>query len=192
MYSSTGRENGDIDIYDASNHQKFFCTARIAGMKGFQLQCLVWTPSSSSCYHDDNEDKYKELQPSQRTVGRLFGISLRGFLFEVDLSLLQIVSIMDTYGGSAWCMAASPRESALALGCEDGTIRLYLYSSMLHSSSGVMQETVQKSLEYSKSFPTAGARVLSIAYHPTEPRLFAGSSDGTIRCLDEVHQSVCM
>lgn len=181
MHVFIGRENGDIDIYDANNHQRFFCTARIAGMKGFQLQSLVWTPT---CCHD--EDKDKELQRS-RNVGRLFGISLRGFIFEVDLSLLQIVSIMDTYGGSAWCMAVSPRESLLALGCEDGTIRL-----MLYSSSGALQETLQKSLEYSKSLPTAGARVLSIAYHPTEARLFAGSSDGTIRCLDEVHHSACV
>jgi len=183
---STGRENGDIDIYDASNHQKFFCSARIAGMKGFQLQGLVWT----TCCDRDTE------QPRSTAISRLFGISLRGFIFEVDLSLLQITSVMDTYGGSAWGMASSPREPMLAIGCEDGTVRLFRYSSALYSSSGAttgLQEIVKNSLEYAKSIPTSGARILSIAYHPTDMKLFIGSSDGTIRCLDEVsHLLACV
>jgi hypothetical protein len=44
---------------------KWYCQARIPGMKDFKLQTLVWSPT-----------------PDQS--GRLFGISLRGFVFEVN------------------------------------------------------------------------------------------------------------
>lgn len=108
----------------------------------------------------------------EEEAGRLFGISLKGFLFEVDLSTGTFTNMQDTYSGAAWCMAASPRQNILAIGGEDGIVRLFRYYN-------------QTRVEYVKSLPTSGARVLSIAYHPTKPELFIGCSDGTIRCLDE-------
>jgi WD40 repeat protein len=70
-------------------------------------------------------------------------------------------------------MAASPRQPLLAVGGEDGVIRLFQYDDV-------------NRLFYFKSFPSSGTRVLSLAYHPTEPRLFMGCSDGTIRSFDDV------
>ena len=40
-------------------------------------------------------------------------------------------------------------------------------------------------LEYSRSMPTSGSRILCAAYHPVEKQIFVGCSDGTIRCMDE-------
>lgn len=104
--------------------------------------------------------------------GRLFGISLRGFVFEVDFDSLSIINIRDAYGGAAWCMAASLQHSSIAMGCEDGSVRLYSFD-------------VGTPLEYQKALPSTGCRVLSVAYHPTEPRIYAGCADGTIRCMHE-------
>ena len=59
---AVGREDGDIEIRDASN--KWYVQATAPGQKNFNLQALTWATEKSES-------------------GRLFGISLRGFIFEV-------------------------------------------------------------------------------------------------------------
>ena len=125
---------------------------RIPGSESFQLRHLVFATI-------------------EQEKGRLFGISFRGALFEVDLKRLCPKNIRDSYGGAAWCLAASVRNPVLAVGCEDGAARLYTYEN--------------GSLEYSKSFATTGSRVLSIGFHPKLTQLFYGCADGVIRCIDE-------
>ncbi len=94
-------------------------------------------------------------------------------------------------------MSACPRAPLLAVGCEDGVVRMFRFeSSTLGSTSSGPGESylsgggdVAKSsagkLEYSRSLPTSGSRVLCVGYHPTEKRLFAGCSDGSVRCMEE-------
>lgn len=60
---AVGREDGDIEIRDSS-HQ-WYVQATAPGQKGFNLQSLTWSAHASES-------------------GRLFGISLRGFIFEVS------------------------------------------------------------------------------------------------------------
>lgn len=81
----------------------------------------------------------------------------------------------DSYGGAVWSIAAHFSEPHLALGVEDGSVKIFTYADC--------------GLEYVKSLPTTGSRVLCVAYHPkiTE-QIFAGCVDGTIRCYNEVHQ----
>ena len=101
-YSSNlavGREDGGIEICDTNN--KFLVKSRIAGNVDFKLQELCWSNTTQS-------------------RGRLFGISLRGFVFEVNLKELSHGKFLDTYGGTPWCMAMSPRNAILLIGCEDG------------------------------------------------------------------------
>lgn len=127
--------------------------ARIPGRQDFKLQSLAW-----STQNDES--------------GRLFGISLRGFLFEVDFPTLTFKNVRDSYGGAAWCLAACPRKPLLAVGCEDGSARSFTYKD--------------GQLEYHRSQAPINTRILSIAYHPTQERLFMGCADGTIRCVEEV------
>jgi WD40 repeat protein len=146
-----GREDGGIEI--KTPLEKWCTLARVAGRKNFALRGLAWSRV--------------ELEK-----GRLFGISLRGFIFEVDLQALTVIRVTDSYGGAAWCMAANPgRSSELAVGCEDGSVRLFSYSD--------------GRLDYRRALPNTGARVLSLAYHPTKPQLFIGGADGIIRCVNE-------
>jgi hypothetical protein len=62
-----GRDDGEIEIVSSLNG--FNCIARITGNVDFKLQALTWSTI-------DEE------------AGRLFGISLRGFLFEVVYLLI--------------------------------------------------------------------------------------------------------
>jgi WD40 repeat protein len=145
-----GREDGDIEISDPNN--KWYNIASISGHSGFKLNKLLWS-----------------TDPHEK--GRLFGISLQGFVFEVDLTALTYKFIQDTYGGLPWSMAMSPRNAHIVIGCEDGTARLFSYEN--------------KRLDYVKGFATTGAKVLSVCYHPTKSQLFLGCADGTIRCVRE-------
>ena len=121
---------------------------RIPGQENFQLRQIRWNSS------------------------RLFGISLRGFIFECDFQSLTITNIRDTYGGAAWCMTTTSRTQNIAIGCDDGSCRLFT--------------TENDSLEYLRTVPTSGSRILSVAYHPSKSQLFMGCADGIIRCVDDV------
>lgn len=114
---------------------------------------------------------------------------------------LRINNIRDTYGGTAWSVAACPRSPLLAVGCEDGAVRLFRYESdslkgkqassaefgsyMENGTTTKKQNNACGVLEYSRSMPTSGSRILCLSYHPTEKMLFAGCSDGSVRCMEE-------
>lgn len=108
----------------------------------------------------------------------MFGISLRGFIFEVDIKTLSIINVSDTYGGSAWCAACTTitheKEecSVIAIGCEDGGIKLFRYDV-----GGV--------LEYLKSYPSVGCRILSMAVNANLDNIYIGCSDGLIRIFNK-------
>ena len=94
-------------------------------------------------------------------------------------------------------MSISPREQFIAVGCEDGIVRVFQYDSNLYhpnddsiawNDAAARQEGSSVGiLSYRMSLPTSGSRILSVAYHPVEARIFIGCSDGTIRCMDEVY-----
>ena len=91
---------------------------------------------------------------------------------------MTIKNIRDSYGGAAWCLAPCPRSPMLAVGCEDGACRQFRYDGNV--------------LEYTKTLPTTGSRILCVAFHPILPRLFMGCDDGTIRCVDEVRNMIIL
>lgn len=166
---AVGRIDGDIEIYNS--HSKWHIQCTIPGKRFFKLQQLVWSTSS--------KEKH-----------RLFGVSLRGFVFEVDLKALTIINIRDSYGGAAWSVCSSTlstksegesEDSAtpiLCVGCEDGTVKVFQYDS--------------GGLEYVKSLITSNnARVLSVAVcakPSADPvvcsSVYIGTSAGYIHCVD--------
>lgn len=59
----------------------------------------------------------------------------------------------------------------IALGCDDGCVRLYTFSEL-------------EDLVYKKSLPRVSGRILSVTWSPTANMIYSGSSDGFIRCWD--------
>ena len=108
------------------------------GDSSLQLQVLCWELN-----HDKGSGN-----------SRLFGASLRGFIFEVrfdchvnrnccrfkvyfvaamlkvDLKQLRIQGIQESYGGAVWSMACCPYDSLLAVSCEDGTVRIFRFDAI--------------------------------------------------------------
>lgn len=156
---AVGREDGDIEFTVPS--EGYRVEARIPGQKGKGLRALVWLEGKGDSESQDGA----AAEPA-----RLFGCGLDGTVFEADLERLCYKNVRDAFGGSAWCMRAASELALLAVGCEDGSIRLF-------STDG-------GGVEYKRSFTSLGSRVLSLAWGPGNETLFAGCADSMIHCID--------
>jgi U3 small nucleolar RNA-associated protein 4 len=67
-------------------------------------------------------------------------------------------------------MALNGTEDKLAVACEDGFVRIF--------------NIAEGELEYVRAFGGSEGRLLSVAWHPSEDVLFAGSASGSIRGWD--------
>jgi hypothetical protein len=106
---AVARDNGDIQIWSTSL-PRWHPVAACAGSQESKIRSLCWS-------------RYKaEDCPGG---ARLFSASLSGHVTEWSLGSLMPIHVTETYGGPAWCMAASPDQSMLAVGCHDGMCRLF-------------------------------------------------------------------
>ncbi|KAI5119929.1 hypothetical protein M0805_000894 [Coniferiporia weirii] len=86
---------------------------------------------------------------------RLFSAGGGSELVEWDLATGTIVRTLNSQGGAIWSLAVNPANTLLALGCEDGCLRL------LDVAGGA--------LEHARRFDRVKCRVLSIAWGPPVP-----------------------
>lgn len=168
---AVGREDGDVEL--TLPNEGYRVEARIPGQKDKGLRSLVWIGGAgggSSDSEGEGVDNEAAAASEEDDGARLFGCGLDGTVFEVDLLRLCYKNVRDAYGGAAWCMRPAASLSLLAVGCEDGSIRLF--------------STEGGSLEYKRSFPSTGSRVLCLAWGPANDVIFAGCLDSMIHCLD--------
>lgn len=85
-------------------------------------------------------------KPAQGAPARLFASGLGGSVFELDLVKLCAKNVRSSFGGAIWSMSLNHAQTTLAIGCEDGCIRMF---------------TIEDGqLEYKKSFPaTSGTNI---------------------------------
>ncbi|KAJ3508306.1 hypothetical protein NLJ89_g5832 [Agrocybe chaxingu] len=101
------------------------------------------------------EDLGPDDVPKQPDL-RLFSSGGGSELIEWDLERGSIRRTISSQGGSIWSVAVNPSSTSLALGCEDGTVRIL----------SVANDT----LTHSRRFDRVKCRVLSIAWGPPMPR----------------------
>eukprot|EP01138_Halocafeteria_seosinensis_P007376 gb/GECG01007541.1/.p1 GENE.gb/GECG01007541.1/~~gb/GECG01007541.1/.p1 ORF type:complete len:904 (+),score=105.47 gb/GECG01007541.1/:1-2712(+) len=132
---------------------------------------------------------------------RLFVGGLNGMMYEVNFESATKSPPVDSYGGALWDLRASSHCQLVAAACDDGIVRLFRpkgifpedmddpeyvktltpYSSTVIPASGLLTENpVEKGLEFERGLTGADGRALSVAWHPTQEALFAGSSSGNI------------
>ncbi|KAI9366854.1 WD40-repeat-containing domain protein [Zopfochytrium polystomum] len=124
----------------------------IPGIPGSTIECILWLSSvrKDELQFDSEPESDEESRQSQ------------------------------TGGGAIWCMALSPGHDQVAIGCEDGSVRLF--------SVGKAQGDT---IEYRTILDRQEGRVLSVAFHPTLPILAAGSTDSCIRFYDtKTHRAI--
>ncbi|KAI0222109.1 U3 small nucleolar RNA-associated protein [Massospora cicadina] len=169
------REGGRIEIYKVFD-EEIVLDRCIPGEKGDNITKLVWTHQTKALGDGFStqaditaEEARLRVQPP-----RLFSVGLTGLLVEWDLTALRPKRYSESYGGGIWCMAPHPSHGSLAIGCEDGGIRLF------------PSRTIRWS--WPKSFPTncvnAHGRILSLAWFPDGNHLVAGNDATTIEKWD--------
>ena len=92
---------------------------------------------------------------------RLFSVGTHGQVTEWDLDTLSPRTVEDSYGGAVWCCMADHAGERLALGCEDGSVRIF--------------DVTGEGLIYSKVLDGQQGRVLSVAWTLDDENLFSGS-----------------
>ncbi|KAJ0403081.1 hypothetical protein P43SY_009148 [Pythium insidiosum] len=143
---AVARDNGDVEIWQIVETRKWHLKFVISGSTHSKISAMAWSQTQ-----------------------RLFVASFDGTLWEMDFQTLRKKNVVDSNGGPIWCMAINDETHGLAVGCEDGRIRVFSFQN-------------DDELFFVKGFVTTNRRVVSLAWHAGAKKMFSGSEDGTIHC----------
>ncbi|KAK7463831.1 U3 small nucleolar RNA-associated protein [Stygiomarasmius scandens] len=152
---AVGHANGNIDLYEW------------AGTPGGSQSSQSWTPRKtlSGLYPSKVDSlafiiRHPYLLKREDVPGlgdlRLFSSGGGSELLEWDMERLCIRKTINSQGGSIWSVAANPASTLLALGCEDGTVRLL--------------SVADDALAHHRRFDRVKCRILSLSWGPPMPR----------------------
>ncbi|XP_077167007.1 U3 small nucleolar RNA-associated protein 4 homolog [Paroedura picta] len=142
---AVGRTDGALEVYDLRANA--FQEKVIPGHRTRIAEALCWAAG-----------------------GRLFGAGLSGELLEYDLEELRLKRAVDAFAGPLWSVAADPAGARLAVGCEDGSIKLF-------------HVLPDDGIQFERSLDRQKGRILSLFWHASGARIAAGSID-IIRVFD--------
>ncbi|KAG9223033.1 hypothetical protein PLEOSDRAFT_1074877 [Pleurotus ostreatus PC15] len=150
---AVGHANGNIDLCEWSPRQ-------LQSSQAWVTRQTLSAPYPSKVDSLVFVIRHPERLPSESVPScsdlRLFSSGGGSDLLEWDLEKDCVRRTLGSQGGSIWCMAANPASSTLALGCEDGTVRLI---SLVHDT-----------LTHLRKFDKVKCRILSLAWGPPIPR----------------------
>ncbi|KAG9056209.1 U3 small nucleolar RNA-associated protein [Serendipita sp. 407] len=147
---AVGRANGNIEIRKWAGS----CPPNNTH-QGWVVKQVFYAPIPSKvdslafAWRDTTGDR---CSPSKWEDLRLFGSSGGNALIEWDLSLGSVKRSLLSQGGSIWSIAVNPTSTAMAIGCEDGCIRIV---SLEDDDFTLMRK-----------FDRIKTRILSIAWGP--------------------------
>uniref|UniRef100_A0A8B9NW52 UTP4 small subunit processome component n=1 Tax=Apteryx owenii TaxID=8824 RepID=A0A8B9NW52_APTOW len=138
------RTDGAVEVYNFAAN--YFQEKAIPGHEARTVEALCWAAGD-----------------------RLFGAGLGGDISEYDLERLRVKRSVDGFGGPIWSMAANAGGTRLAIGCEDGSVKLF--------------HVVPDGVQFERNLDRQQGRVLCLSWHPSETHIAAGSVD-LLRVLD--------
>ncbi|XP_028304223.1 U3 small nucleolar RNA-associated protein 4 homolog [Gouania willdenowi] len=100
---------------------------------------------------------------------RLFSAGLNGEITEYDLENLRPKYSMDAYGGPIWSISSNSQGTLLAVGCEDGTVKMF--------------EVLEEKIQFQRNLDRQKGRIISLSWHPSGTKIAAGMMD-MIRIFD--------
>ncbi|KAJ8324290.1 U3 small nucleolar RNA-associated protein [Batrachochytrium dendrobatidis] len=174
-YLAAARANGNIELWNPRG-KSWFLERTIHGSAEAPIESVVWVHQTSSAEPDSTSthEVDSSITPSHFSPLRLFSAGLTGLITEYNLSSLLPRYETDSFGGPIWCMAVNHAQSHLAVGCEDGYVRIFKILPL---------ETIQTHghLEFVSTIEKQSGRVMSLAWHPSDTFLVVGSVKNTIR-----------
>ncbi|KAG5719325.1 U3 small nucleolar RNA-associated protein 4 [Termitomyces sp. T112] len=151
---AVGHANGNIDLCewagerDQQSTQAWVIRKTLPGPHPSKVDSLAFVLRYPDDLTADDTPSCSDL--------RLFSSGGGSDLLEWDVDRACVKRTINSQGGSIWCMAANPASSLLALGCEDGSVRLL--------------SLVNDTLTHYRRFDRLKCRVLSIAWGPPIPQ----------------------
>lgn len=94
---------------------------------------------------------------------RLFSAGLNGEITEYDLTNQKIKYTIDAYGGPIWSITGNKQGTHLAVGCEDGNVKLF--------------EVNEDKIQFERNLARQKGRIISLSWHPSGSRIAAGMMD---------------
>ncbi|KAG0000709.1 U3 small nucleolar RNA-associated protein [Entomortierella chlamydospora] len=163
-----GRANGDIEVWNPKN--EWTLEKVIPGGKNTSVEALAWAHQTTLTEDEDFWDSEKEKQAAikklVKTPPRLFSAGLNAVVTEWDLTTLKPKRSVDSHGGAVWCMATNHANTILAVGCEDGCVRLF--------------DIADGELAFIRSFDKQKTRILSLAWSQDDTVMVTGSANSSI------------
>ncbi|KAJ2552160.1 U3 small nucleolar RNA-associated protein [Coemansia sp. RSA 1933] len=172
-YIAVGRANGDIELWQAKENLIYVKT--IPGIVNGSLETLAWSHRTSLTddeleLFDTEKERTKFKKQLKEKAPRLFSAGLNSVIVEWDLGKLGPKAAVDSYGGAVWCMATNHAQTKLAVGTEDGHIRIF--------------DILDDQLIYQHCFDKVNSRILSLAWSQDDKAIVTGSADSCVRIWD--------
>ncbi|KAL0950875.1 hypothetical protein HGRIS_007634 [Hohenbuehelia grisea] len=152
---AVGHANGNIDLCEWAGtsgqvqcSQAWVVRKTLAGPYPSKVDSLAFVLRDPETIDPERDLTYSDL--------RLFSSGGGSDLLEWDLERGCVKRSIDSQGGSIWSMAPNPACTMLALGCEDGTVRLFSLAF--------------DGLAPYRKFDRVKCRILSVAWGPPIPR----------------------
>ncbi|KAJ2856577.1 U3 small nucleolar RNA-associated protein [Coemansia erecta] len=168
---AVGRANGDIEIWGIYGGRLLY-EKLIPGIVNGSLEALAWTHQTKLTAEDLElfDTKVERDAAKKRLVEqppRLFSAGLNSVIVEWDIAKLVPKAAVDSYGGAVWCMAPNHAQTQLAVGTEDGHIRIF--------------DITDGKLTYQRCFNKIKSRILSVAWSHDDETIVTGSADSCVR-----------
>ncbi|KAM4572937.1 U3 small nucleolar RNA-associated protein 4 homolog [Odontesthes bonariensis] len=134
---AVARGDGAVEIFNFADN--YFQEKVIPGQDGRAVEALCW-------------------------VGRrLFSAGLNGEITEYDLENLRPRYTVEAYGGPIWTISCNSQGTLLAVGCEDGTVKIF--------------EILEERIQFQRNLDRQKGRIISLSWHPSGTQIAAGMMD---------------
>uniref|UniRef100_A0A8C2Q1F0 Uncharacterized protein n=1 Tax=Cyprinus carpio TaxID=7962 RepID=A0A8C2Q1F0_CYPCA len=134
---AVARMDGSVEVFHCSD--RFFQEKIIPGREQCGIEGLSWVGE------------------------RLFSAGLNGGITEYDLTNQKVKYTIDAYGGPIWTIAGNQQGTHLAVGCEDGTVKLF--------------EVNEDKIQFERNLDRQKSRIISLSWHPSGSKIAAGMMD---------------
>eukprot|EP01071_Lankesteria_metandrocarpae_P002527 Lankesteria_metandrocarpae@DN2389_c0_g1_i1.p1 len=184
-YVAVLRANSSVEIYEKLGtssttpsseilRQPWSCIATLPGATTDGLRSMVVVPRKRKCATGVLKGVSSTPSAAKRITNKLSDFTvitagLAGIVYEWDMRRMQRTVIANSFGGSIFCVAASPSNDELVFGCEDGSV------SLLQLNQSSADDTLPR-----KVFSKHRSRILSLCFTADGSAVFGGTSDGVI------------
>uniref|UniRef100_A0A3B5BA00 UTP4 small subunit processome component n=1 Tax=Stegastes partitus TaxID=144197 RepID=A0A3B5BA00_9TELE len=134
---AVARSDGAVEIFNFTD--SYYQEKVIPGRDGRAVEALCWVGQ------------------------RLFSAGLNGEITEYDLENLRPQYIVEAYGGPIWTISCNSQGTHLAVGCEDGTVKLF--------------EILKEKIQFQRNLDRQKSRIISLCWHPSGAQIAAGMMD---------------